>query len=630
MSTNYDGLTVNKWPGTWSPTGDHPIVLDREIRGGLRFVSGDQGDRLTDIPGQRLQEGMIAYLKTGYTDNGIEFKSNTYYQFNLLEGQTRNTSTGSLPNAVSNWAEFSSGSGGGGGGQGVNGSAFITDVQPQNTAESVGEKVFSSEGQVLDSCSTTTDLVRVSVLALPGNTNYKPQLTVNGVAVPVLNSQPDAPLFRGTIDIDLQGETSLVILHEDGASHTVTVTRDFPPVIQSASFTGGYPGSQTELKAGDTFDLRITSDQAVNRIEIENYGALTSQTFNVNTLTEHTVTVTIANRGNTTTALGAKIRVQKPSGAWSEYFLTEDQGSVDGINLVNLNNTHPSIIIGVISYPINQSALKNTEVATVNNSITNFDTVQYSSPNNEIAVNLDTQYQPEKGVYRLAGTYNVSTNNFRVTANRAANNASFTANAVVKIANVSPTVSISILGNPARLRSGGNDGTSPQNYTISISSNQQLSSAPTLTAPAGTWQGAGFSGGPSTWTRTLQISDNDPKGSFNFAGLSAIGLSGLEQNSINSGQTYTLGGFVSRNIPLEAFQNEATFNVPVVTYSKVTVSWSFNPNVATRAAVDSLPPVFRSWCLVSPIDQSPVKVRILDDSYSSSTQQSIITIQETV
>lgn len=628
MTTNYDGLTVNQWPGTWSPTGEHPIVLDREIRGGLRFVSGDSGDRLTDITGQRLQEGMLVYLKQGYTDSGIEFKSETFYQYKALAGQTRDSATGRLPNAPSNWTELVTG-GGGGGGPGVNGSAFITDIEPQGVGESVGDKVFSSDGLVLDSCSSTTNLIRVYVLALPGNTNYKPVLTVNGSVVGNLVAQTDAPLFRGSVDIDLQGSGSVVILHEDGASHTAIVTQDLPPVITAARFTGGYPGTQTELKSGDSYQLLVNTDVNVVNIEISNYGAFTSATSAVSPGDEHTITGTIANRGTTTQALGAKIRVQKASGAWSEYFLTETAGSTDGVNLVNLNNTYPSIVFGSISYPLNQTALKGSETATVNQTITNFDTVIYSSPNNQLTISTPTTYQSAKAATRSSGDYNISTNNFRVVATRSANNASTTANTVVKIANAAPSVSITITGNPTRLRSGGNDGTSPQNYTINVVSNQQLSSAPSLTAPGGTFQGSGFSGGPTTWTRTLTVSDNDAKGSYNFAGLSATNLAGVEQNTITSGQTYTLGGFVSRSIPLEAFQNEAQFNVPVVTYSKVTVSWSFNPNVATRAALDTLPPVFRSWCLVSPIDQSPVTVRILDDSYSSSTQRSTITIQET-
>ena len=34
---NYNGLTRNQWPGTFSPSSNHPIVLDTEIRGGLRY-----------------------------------------------------------------------------------------------------------------------------------------------------------------------------------------------------------------------------------------------------------------------------------------------------------------------------------------------------------------------------------------------------------------------------------------------------------------------------------------------------------------------------------------------------------------------------------------------------------------
>lgn len=96
---NYDGLTRNTWPGTWSPTGNHPIVLDTEVRGALRFISGEVGDRLTDIPGQRLQEGMLVYVKTGY-DSVV---GGEYYKYSLLEGESRNASTGEMPNAAGNW-----------------------------------------------------------------------------------------------------------------------------------------------------------------------------------------------------------------------------------------------------------------------------------------------------------------------------------------------------------------------------------------------------------------------------------------------------------------------------------------------------------------------------------------------
>lgn len=109
---NYDGLTRNTWTGTWSPSGTHPIVLDTEIRGGLRFVSGDEGDRLENISGQRLQEGMLVYLKNEYAG----FQGDKYYKYLLLEDEGRDLSTGEMPNDPLNWSEVSFGSDGGSGG----------------------------------------------------------------------------------------------------------------------------------------------------------------------------------------------------------------------------------------------------------------------------------------------------------------------------------------------------------------------------------------------------------------------------------------------------------------------------------------------------------------------------------
>lgn len=109
MSSDYSGLTRNLWTGTFSPTASHPIVLDTEIRGSLRTVSGSSGDRLTDITGQRLEEGMLVYLKTGYTAGATVRVGGLYYRYNLLTGETRDGSTGAMPNAESNWTVNQSG-----------------------------------------------------------------------------------------------------------------------------------------------------------------------------------------------------------------------------------------------------------------------------------------------------------------------------------------------------------------------------------------------------------------------------------------------------------------------------------------------------------------------------------------
>lgn len=112
MSANYNGLTRNTWSGTWSPSGNHPIALNNEIRGGIHFVSGALGDQLTDIVGQRLEEGMMVYVKNSYSN----ITGDKFYIYKLRDGESRNSSTGAMPNTVQNWsqltatAEYSGGS----------------------------------------------------------------------------------------------------------------------------------------------------------------------------------------------------------------------------------------------------------------------------------------------------------------------------------------------------------------------------------------------------------------------------------------------------------------------------------------------------------------------------------------
>ena len=99
---NYNGLTRNQWPGTWSPSSNHPIALDTEIRGGLRYVSGVDSDTVTGIHGQRLQDGMVVYVKNAHGG----FEADRYYKYQLGVGEHRDSNTGELPNAASNWAPF--------------------------------------------------------------------------------------------------------------------------------------------------------------------------------------------------------------------------------------------------------------------------------------------------------------------------------------------------------------------------------------------------------------------------------------------------------------------------------------------------------------------------------------------
>jgi hypothetical protein len=524
---------------------------------------------------------------------------------------------------------------------GINGSVYIIDISPSGGIGNVGDKVYEDVGgtsanSILNSCSTTTQNVAVSVLALPGHTRYKPIVSISGQSV-TLTSLADRPLFTGVRFINLNSGTSLTVTHQDGASHTCQIAQDLPPIVQTAYFTGGYPGSQTELKENDTYNLFVQTNTPITSIQIDDFGAFKPSTTSVAAGTSFTLTARqIANRGTTTQNLGARVRVQKANGSFSDWFLTTSQGSTDGTHTVKLNNTYPTISTinqANITYPASQSALKDSETATVNHTVTNANTVAYNSPNGDLSISNSSTYEAAKTVQRIGGTYNISTNNFRIVATRTANNAATTsASTVVYVAHASPTLTVTTPF--ARLRSGGNNGTSVQSYNIVITANQNLISAPTLTPDAnngGTFSGAGFTGGPTVWTRALQINDNLIKGTKTWSAISATNLAGRVVTTITTGSTYVIGGFVSRVLSLAAFANEVTLNTSVTNFSKMTLTWAVKslPSKAT-VGTNVPPPVPDTWT-INALDSNPTIVRILDTSATnSSSAASNVTVEEIV
>jgi len=505
---------------------------------------------------------------------------------------------------------------------------FVTNITPATT-DSVVNIVYNSfpNDSSVDSISTDDTEVYVTV-EWDRETKYQETPTINDVPITSFSSKTGGT-YVTTVLVDIS-MVNQIICRLNQSTYIVEIQRDELPVIELARFTGGYPGQQTELKENDTFDFEIQADSEFDRIEFSNYGAYKPQTFNITAAVSTVINnVVIANRGNTTIDVGAQVRVRKPSGVWSEWYLTENHGVVDGEHLVKLNNRHPEIIIQGVNYPVGQQALKNTEEATVDHTINYFDTVQYTSPNMQLAITDSEIFQNPKTVARQVGNYNINTNNFLITANRAANDATSTASTIVKIAHVACTINVYTPTN--RLRSGGNDGTNAQNHTITIQANQQLLQAPTLIAPEGTWQGGGFTGSGSNWTRSLQVHDNMTKGTYSWETLSAINLAGVETTTIEAGYTqYEIGGFVSRVIKLEAFDNEAWMQVAAVIYAKVILEWEVKDLPNKREIGTTATPDDGAWCLNS-LETNPTLIRILDtEATNSSSQASDIIIEEIV
>jgi len=357
----------------------------------------------------------------------------------------------------------------------------------------------------------------------------------------------------------------------------------------------------------------------------------------VGATTSYTFTSTIADRGTTTQALPARVRVRKSTGAWSDWVYTNaGGGTVDGQDLVFLNNTYPSIdpIVQVgITYPATQEAIKDSETVTVHSTVTDFDTISYTSPNAQLTIPSPSTYVENKsGVARFAGGYNITVPNYRITATRTANDATSTEQGVVYIAH--DFVQITMVEPAARLRTGGNDGTSPQNHTITMNADQRLIETPTVAAPpagGGTWQGAGWTGGPTVWTRALQCLDTDTVGTYTYGSLVATNLARRVTTSYTGDSNYVIGGFVSRTVQLAAFANETTFNAAVADYTKCTLVWTFKSLPNRRAFNTTATPDANSWCFAGTIGASPTTARILDTAATgSSSNVTDVTVEETV
>jgi hypothetical protein len=513
---------------------------------------------------------------------------------------------------------------------GINGGVFITDITAQNPAErTVHTKNFSSDGKVLDSCITDTELIVVYVLAIPGHRNYKPVITINDVVVPI-SEIDDRTLFTGSLNVDINGMQWVEVIHEDGAKYKTFIEYNPPPEIEEAVFTGGYPGDQTELKENDTYSFRIKTNTPVTKVKFDGSSSYAYKSRVINISPEATqITINdnqIADRGNTSQDLPARVRVQESTGSWSDWFITNHNSSVDGQTTVKLNNLYPTINISSVVYPTGQGAIKNSESAYVNNTINFYDDVQYLSPNNELTIPNENSFNSSKKVIRASGDYNISTNNFRITATRNANNAIISVDSIIKIANVPAILTVNT---PAtRLISGGNNGSSPQDHTITINSNQNLYEPPTLTAPIGAWQGTGFTGSSNIWVRDLRIHDDDTKGTYTWGSINGKNLSGIETTIITGNNEYILGGFISRDIILAPFSNSTYLYAEVSDYSKLNLNWSIKDLTNKRPVGTTETPDPKSWSIMA-LNTNPTEIIILDtQATNSSSFSSVIEIEE--
>jgi hypothetical protein len=465
-------------------------------------------------------------------------------------------------------ASYSAGSGGG---------VFITNISPTSTGI-VGTKVYVANtvpsNKVLTEATTDTSNVTVSLIAEGSGSFYSPTISITTnptlpgtpVSVTLAEDASDKRFFTGSVNLTgVSADTVITATSSTGATATATIHRAaVGPNISSVTI-GALPGSQTEAKSGDVVQVYGTVPNAATYVEVIvagasgsvsslSPGAADSSSVGYKTFTG-TFTV-----GSNTGAQYIQARARNALGTFGN--------NVTSSNTIVLNQTYPAIAARTITYPATQFALKGSESASIASTITNADTVVYSS-STDLSVTSATTYAASKTVTRVSGGYVVGTINYTITATKTSNNAVSTASSAVSIADTAATGSISIVNSPARLQStaAGND------YTVRITPNQIINTPPTLVASSGTWQGS-WTNASNVWSRVLRIADADPKGTQTFNTLTLNNLSNTVGTMITSGAAYTVGGFPTRTITFPAFARYAPIGTLVTDITKVTAFYT--------------------------------------------------------
>lgn len=460
---------------------------------------------------------------------------------------------------------------------------FITDVTPQSSGI-VGLKQYvantvPAEVIVTDAIADT-GAVRVHFLAEGSNTSYNPVVTGRIGSGTEVNAQSmtqraDSPrVFEGYVDLTITADSTVTLTSSTGSTTTVDLVFAADGPESQTVVLGSLPGAQTEAKENDVIAITGTAPNSATSFTVSNAGAAKSGTIGTIGADDsagagfRTFSGTIVVSGRSG-ALGATVVAANALGTNGDPVVSS--------NTITLNQTYPSISAPAVSYPGAQSALKDTESATVTSTVTNADTVAYTT-SADLTVTAANTYAVNKTVTRQSGSYVRNVNNYTITATKASNGAVTTRNGRINIAHVAPTATVSIIGNPGRLRSSA----AGEDYVVRISPNQVLDGAPSLVAPAGTWQGSWTQSG-NNWQRTLRIVDTDAKGTHTFTGLQLPSLSDRDGSSITTGASYVLGGFTIRDITFTAFAQRAAIGTAISDINKTVARYKgVTPDLTLR------------------------------------------------
>lgn len=294
----------------------------------------------------------------------------------------------------------------------------------------------------------------------------------------------------------------------------------------------------TQGESPNSIQIRVFDEGISNGVSFGSY----SSSLVAGDVYEYIIPVTVTSNVSRNGLQSIKIEARNQYGTLSDDKISSNQ--------ITVNQTAPAVSISSVTYPSSQQAIKNSESATVSNSVTGEDSVLYESPSvggsTQLSVSNPNANESSKIVNYQAGGYNITSNNFKITATKSSNGAVTVAETTVNIANDPLQLSITSL---ASLLESSPNGISDN---FNLNSDQKFLSIPVLStdpsqSPASQLTSSSSGTDEQSNKYTINVKDVDQKGTFNWA-VNAQNLAGITTTSISSNPSYTLEGFSPRTV----------------------------------------------------------------------------------
>jgi plastocyanin len=214
---------------------------------------------------------------------------------------------------------------------------------------------------------------------------------------------------------------------------------------------------------------------------------------------------------------------------------------------------HPNNMFGTITVAAAQGfqeAIKSSESAVVQNSVTGEDSVLYESPSvggvTQLNISNSNTNESTKIVTYQAGDYNITADNFKVIATKTSNGAVTIKEETVNIANKALDLEVTSLSSSLESSANG------ISDNFNLNSDQKFLSIPVLSndpsqSPASQLNSSSSGTDEQSNKYTITVKDVDQKGTFTWA-VSAENLAGLITTTIATNPNYILEGFTARNV----------------------------------------------------------------------------------